>query len=152
MHQWLPSLENRPGNWKVWAMAHENGGRKKWTTRVFAKPLKPCIGGHGQWKSSREPKNVCYSPWKWADNMKNMTFGDATQTMYRSSRSLEIAPWTKNYALYSTKMGKKYEKGEFGRCPSNHVSVVTVAGNCPLNKKLCAIAHENHGKREFWQH
>jgi hypothetical protein len=28
-------------------------------------PLKPCIGGHGRWKSSPEPKNVRCRPRKW---------------------------------------------------------------------------------------
>jgi hypothetical protein len=40
-------------------------------------------------------------------------------------------------------MGRKHEKHEFLRHLSNHVSVVTVAGNHPGNEKLCTVARKN---------
>ena len=55
---------NCPGNWELCAIAHEYR-QKTWKRRVLAMPLNPCIGGHSRWKSSRLPKNVHYSPWKW---------------------------------------------------------------------------------------
>jgi hypothetical protein len=65
--------------------------------RVFTKPLKPCIGGHGRWKLSREQKKL---------------------------------------RAIATKMGRKYENGEFWRCHSNHVLVVTIVTNRPENLNL----------------
>jgi hypothetical protein len=39
-------------------------------------------------------------------------------------------------------MQKKHEKCEFWHCHSNHVSVVTVAGNCPLAIAQIGRKHE----------
>jgi hypothetical protein len=44
-------------------------------------------------------------------------------------------------------MGRKHEKGEFWRYPSNLALVVTIAGNRPENLKLLDIAHQN-GRRK----
>jgi hypothetical protein len=75
-----------------------------------------------------------------------MSFGVASQIMYRWFRSQEIVSGTENCALLPSKMGSKNEKYEFWQRHSNHVSVVTVARNCPENRKLCAIAHGNGQK------
>jgi hypothetical protein len=71
-------------------------GKKHEKICVLAMALKPCIGGHGRWKSSEEWKTVRYSPRKWAENT---IFGDSPQTLYRWSRSLEIVPGTEKCAL-----------------------------------------------------
>jgi phosphoribosylamine-glycine ligase len=44
--------------------------------------------------------------------------------------------------------GRKHEKHEFFRHLSNHVPVVTVAGNNLGNRRMCAIAHEMGKKYE----
>jgi hypothetical protein len=119
---------------------------EKWTTEIFAKPLKPCIDGHGRYKSSRKPKNVTYSPWKWAENMKNKKFVDATWIMYRWSKLLEIAREPKTMCYSPRKMAKNIKKARFGdTCLS--ISVVTVVGNRPGNWKTRTIAHENGGRK-----
>ncbi len=121
---------NRPRNQKMCVIAHEMGKRnetvsssprkwrlKTWKIRVFAMPLKPSIGAYGSWKLSQKPENVRYSPW---NGQKTWNF----------------------WAITHGNGGRKHEKHEFLRCLSNQVSVVTVAGNCPGNRKMCAIAHE----------
>ena len=80
-------------------------------------PLKPSIGGYDSWKLSQKPENVRYSPW---NGQKTWNF----------------------WAITHGNGGRKHEKHEFLRCLSNQVSVVTLAGNCPGNRKMCAIAHE----------
>jgi hypothetical protein len=45
-------------------------------------------------------------------------------------------------------MGGKHEKDEFWQCPSNHVLLVTVAGNCTGNQKLRVITHEKVENKE----
>ena len=47
---------------------------------------------------------------------------------------------------------KKHEKHEFLRRLSNHVSVVTVAGNHLGIWKMCAIAHEMDRKNNIGSH
>jgi hypothetical protein len=82
--------------------------------------------------------------------MKNTSYGDATQTKYVWLGSLKIVPRTEKIVLLLTKLGRKHENGDFWRCPSNHVSVVTTVGNRVENLKSC---HENvgrkHEKHEF---
>jgi hypothetical protein len=121
---------NHPGSRKMCAIAHEMGKKMKtvrynplkwrlktWKTRVFAPLLKPCTGRYVSWKSSEEPKNVRYSQWN----------GQRT--------------W-KLWAIAHGNGGSKHEKQEFLQRLSNHVSVVTLAGNHPGNWKMCAIGHE----------
>ena len=89
---------NRPRSQKQDAIVPENG--QKWqNSRVLSTSKLPCTGGHGQLKSSVEPKTVRYSPWKRPEMTKFTSFADFQITVYRGSRAVEIVPGTKNSAL-----------------------------------------------------
>ena len=62
-------------------------------------PLESCTGGHGELKSSRDPKTVDYSPGKRSEMPEIASFDDATRVVYRGSRGIEILPGPKNRGL-----------------------------------------------------
>jgi hypothetical protein len=62
-------------------------------------PVKSCIGGYDRKKLSQKLKTVRYSPRKCAAKMKNMSFGDATQIMYRLVTIARNCPGTENCVL-----------------------------------------------------
>ena len=62
--------------------------------------------GHGASKSSRDPKNVDYSPRKWTEMREITSFDDAARVMYRGSRGIEILPGPENRGLQPTKIAK----------------------------------------------
>ena len=77
---------------------HENG-QKCSKSLVFTMPLESCIGGHEASKSSRDPKNVDYSPRKRSEMPEITSFHDAARVMYRGSRGIEILPAPKKRGL-----------------------------------------------------
>ena len=58
-------------------------------------PLQSCTGGHGESKSSRDPKTVDYSPRKRPEMHEIMSFDDAARVVYQGSRGIEILPGPK---------------------------------------------------------
>jgi hypothetical protein len=83
-------------------------------------------------------KNALY-PTKMGTKHEKGELGDAPQTMYQWSRSLEIVSGTEKCALYLMKICRKHEKYEFWGRHSNHVSVVMIARYCVGNRKMRAI-------------
>ena len=69
--------------------------------------------GHGPYKSSPEPKTVCYSPRKRPEMTKLTRFVDLQITVYRGSRVVEIVPGAKNRVLYPTKTARNDQIDEF---------------------------------------
>jgi hypothetical protein len=63
-------------------------------TRVFLKPLKPCIDGHGRLKLYGNQKFHAIAQENGQKNMKRVSFVDTCLTMYRWSPSLQIIPGT----------------------------------------------------------
>ena len=54
-------------------------------------PLESCTGGHGASKSSREPKNVDYSPRKRPEMREITSFNDAARVGYRGHGALKFS-------------------------------------------------------------
>ena len=112
----LYSPWNEKKTWKFWVIAHGNRGRKdenhEFLWRLSNQVSMVTVAGNRPGN-----KKMCALAMKWAKNMKLS-------------------------ALAHRNGGWKHEKHEFLRRLSNQVSVFTVAGNCPRNRKLCAIAHE----------
>ena len=65
-------------------------------------PLESCAVGHGASKSSRDLKNVDYSPRKRPKMLEIMSFDDAARVVYRGSRGIEILSGPENLG-YSTR-------------------------------------------------
>ena len=61
--------------------------------------LESCTGGHGESKSSRNPKTVDYNPQKRPEMPEIKSFDNAARVMYRGSRGIEILPGPKNRGL-----------------------------------------------------
>ena len=61
--------------------------------------LESCIGGHGQSKSSRDPKTVDYSPRKRPEMPEITSFDDAATVAYRGSRGIENLPGPEKHGL-----------------------------------------------------
>ena len=55
--------------------------------------------GHKASKSSREPKNMDYSPRKRPEMLEITSFDDAARFVYRGSQGIEILPGSKNRGL-----------------------------------------------------
>ena len=87
----VTGLRNPPGSQKPWTIAQENG-QKFPKSRVLTMPLESYTGGHGSSKSSRDPKNVDYSPQKRPEMLEVMSFDDAARVVYRGSWGIEILP------------------------------------------------------------
>ena len=62
-------------------------------------PLESCTKGHGESKSSWDPKTVVYSPQKRPKMREITSFDDAARVMYRGSRGIEILRGPKNRGL-----------------------------------------------------
>ena len=84
--------QNPPG------IAHENG-QKCLKSRFLTMPLQSCTGGHGASKSSRDPKNMDYSPRKQPEMLEITSFDNAARVVYQRSRGIEILPGPKNRGL-----------------------------------------------------
>ena len=61
--------------------------------------VESCTEGHGASKSSRDPKNVDYSPRKRPKMLEIMSFDDAARVMYQRSRGIKILPGPENRGL-----------------------------------------------------
>ena len=68
--------------------------------------LESCTGGHGASKSSRDPKNVDYSPRKRPEMREITSFDDAARVMYRGSQGIEILPGPENRGLLPMKTAR----------------------------------------------
>ena len=77
---------------------HENG-QKCPKSRVLTMPLESCTGGHGELKSSSDPKTMYCNPGKRSEMLEIKSFDDATRVIYRGSRGIEIHPGPKNRGL-----------------------------------------------------
>ena len=75
-------------------------------------PLESCTGGHGASKSSRDLKNMDYSPQKRSEMLEITSFDDAARVMYQGSRGIEILPGPENRGLYPTKTAKNARNHE----------------------------------------
>ena len=98
MYRGSRGIEILPGP-KTVTIAHENG-QKCLKSRVLMMSLQSCTGGHGASKSSRDPKNVDYSPRKRPKMREITSFDDAARVMYRESPGIAIHrdPKTVNYS------------------------------------------------------
>ena len=61
--------------------------------------MKVVLRGPEMFKSTPDPKNVCYSPRKRPEMAEIASFYDATRVVYRGSRGFEIFPGPKNRVL-----------------------------------------------------
>ena len=91
-------FKNLPGTEKSWTIIHENG-QKCLKSRVFYDFAKIVGRCPGPFKSTSDPKTVCYSPRKRPEMPEIASFYDTTRVVYRGSRGFEIFPGTKNRGL-----------------------------------------------------
>ena len=62
-------------------------------------PLESCNEGHEASKSSRDPKNVDYSPRKRPEMLEITSFDEAARVMYQGSQGIEILSGPKKRGL-----------------------------------------------------
>jgi hypothetical protein len=114
---------NGQKTWKLWAIAHENGGSKH-EIREFLR----------RFSNHVTVVNVA---------------GNRPGNRKMCAITHEIAKKTwKLWAIAHGNGGRKWEKHEFLLRLSNQVSMVTLAGNHLGNKKMCSMAHDMGRKHE----
>ena len=75
--------------------------------------MKLVLRGPGPFKSTPDPKNVCYRPRKRPENVEATSFDVTPETVNQGSRAPKIVPGTQNSVLESTKTTRKQINDEF---------------------------------------